>query len=336
MAHAHHHHQDPASYYTEQLCTIAFCGGFGGIAVAVYATGTVNYILKAGLLQYSLLAGGIVLLALVLIRAVALWLTVGNPEAACGRDHGEGCCDNDHEHELAVTTAAEGLALVTEPVHDHGHDHSHGHGHSHAHGDGHSHGGHDHDHGWAPVRYIVLLVPILLYFFVPIERLRAGQGDEFKGKIDQAWARQINSTGSLGELDFKELVGAAQDLARRKWYEGKTATISGELVPSSNNDKMFSLVRFRIRCCSSDKVSLPVPILVDDSLTKEVPEAQRMADLQAVQALRSECVQVTCQIQFHKHQDMPNLWIAVLVVRPTKDKPLTELIEQAPGKCGYI
>jgi hypothetical protein len=59
---AHEHHHDPSSYYTEQLCTVAFCGAFGGIAVAVYASGVVNNILKQGILQYSLLAGGIVLL----------------------------------------------------------------------------------------------------------------------------------------------------------------------------------------------------------------------------------------------------------------------------------
>jgi hypothetical protein len=385
MAHTHSHHHDPASYYTEQLCTIAFSGAFGGIAVAIYVSGVVNLILRPGILHYSLLAGGIMLLALVLIRAVALWLSVGKPEGVCEHDHGMDCCGDEHEHkhvrtareglplvtqpvhehghdhshghghshahgdghshgghdehehEHAVTTATEGLPLVTQPVHEHGHDHSDGHGHSHAHGDGHSHGGHDHDHGWAPVRYIVLLVPILLYFFVPIERLRAGQSDEYRGEIDPAWAGQINSTGSLPELEFKELVGAADSPDLRKFYDGKTTTISGELVPSASNAKLFSLVRFRIRCCAADRVPLPVPILVDDTLAKEVPEKDRASDLQSVQELRNRWVQVTCQIQFHKRPDSPNLWMAVLVVRPTKEKPLRELIEETrPDSNPYI
>src|SRR5438874_1357226 len=57
MTDAHRQH-DPSSYYTEQLCTIVFCGTFGGIAVAIYVT-VVNNVLSQGLLQYSLLAGGI-------------------------------------------------------------------------------------------------------------------------------------------------------------------------------------------------------------------------------------------------------------------------------------
>ena len=99
MAHSDDHHHDPSSYYTEQLCTIAFCGAFGGIAVTIYVTGLVNNILKQGILQYSLLAGGIALLALVFVRAVALWFTVGKPEAASGHHHHDDCCGEEHAHE---------------------------------------------------------------------------------------------------------------------------------------------------------------------------------------------------------------------------------------------
>jgi hypothetical protein len=324
MAHDHHHHHDASSYYTEQLCTVAFCGAFGGIAVAVYATGVVNNILKQGILQYSLLAGGIVLLILVAMRSVALWFSVGNPEAACGHDHGDDCCDHDHEH--AVTTAAQGLPLVTEHTHEHGHDH--GHGHSHAHGDGDSHGGHDHDHGWAPIRYIVLLVPILLYFFVDIEALSAGQGQGYTQEIDDAWAKAVGSGKFIGELGFRELVGAAESDERRNFYNGKSATITGQFVPFPNNPNRFSLVRMRIRCCAADAVALPVPVLIDGSLVKDVPQADKDKEYEALQKLDRKWVEVTCLIQFHPRPDMPNVWTAVLVVRPTKDKPVHDLIKK--------
>jgi hypothetical protein len=339
MAHEHHHHHDPSSYYTEQLCTIAFCGAFGAIAVAIYATGVVNNILNQGLLQYSLLAGGVLLLILVAIRAVTLWISVGNPEAACGHDHGGDCCDHehDHDHEHAVTTASHGLPLVTESAEDHGRDHSHGHGHSHAHGDGHSHGGHDHDHGWAPIRYVVLLVPILLYFFVPIDALNPGANAGYSGEIDPEWAKAVDAKRQIGELSFKELVGAADDESRRNFYDGGIATITGRFIPSPNNPNQFSLVRMRIRCCAADAVPLPVPILINDSLMKDVPSENRVADLQKLQERNQKWVEVTCQIQFHKRPDMPNVWIAVLVVRPTKDKPVHELIrETTPDSNQYI
>src|SRR5207249_7750262 len=58
-------------------------------------------------------------------------------------DHGHHH-DHDHEH------------------HHHDHDHDHGHAHAHAHEQtpGHDHG---HDHGWAPWRYTVLMLPVVLF-----------------------------------------------------------------------------------------------------------------------------------------------------------------------------
>src|SRR5262245_22841218 len=233
MAHAHHHH-DPSAYYTEQLCTIGFCGAFGGIAVAIYATGLIRNVLAEGILHYSLLAGGIALLVLVFLRAVALWFSVGEPISDHHHDHGDDCCGHDHahEHEHAVTTAPQGLPLVT----DIGHEHHHGHDHSHDHS--HSHDGHDHDHSWAPIRYIVLLVPILLYFFVPLNALSPTASAGFKGPLMAEWMNSIQSTGDLGQLEFRELDGAARDEGRRSYYAGKIARITGQFSPSPN-DRMF-------------------------------------------------------------------------------------------------
>ncbi len=66
-------------------------------------------------------------------------------------------CEHDHDH---GHTHEHGAAC------DHTHDHDHEHGHTHGHDHAHAHGGHDHghDHGWNPWRYIVLLLPVVLYF----------------------------------------------------------------------------------------------------------------------------------------------------------------------------
>jgi hypothetical protein len=325
MTHSNDHHHDASAYYTEQLCTIGICGAMGAIAIALFATGGLNVLLKEGILTYSVLAGGIALLVLVAVRAVALWVTVGQPAPACDHHHDDDCCDHDHVHEHAVTTAAEGMPLVTGSA---AHEHHHHHHHDHAHGDGHSH---SHDHSWAPIRYIVLLVPVLLYFFVPLNALVAGRG--YEGEIDPAWANAVKATGDLRQLDFKELDGAANDKNRRDYYDGKIARITGQFVPSPNN-RVFSLVRLKIRCCAADAVPLPFPILVNDALAKDLPPEQCLPD---AENLNRKWVEITCQIQFRQRPDRPNEWITVLVVQPTKDKPITELIKPTlPDSNPYL
>src|SRR5262249_6847626 len=108
------------------------------------------------------------LLALVVIRAVAVWRSVDaaphthdhdHDHEHCGHDHGD--CGHEHEHGIQSATQTTGFSAaatppaLSAPVHHHDHDHGHNHSHDH---------GHDHDHGWAPWRYVVLLLPVVLYF----------------------------------------------------------------------------------------------------------------------------------------------------------------------------
>src|SRR5262249_18283679 len=63
--------------------------------------------------------------------------------------------------------------------HEHKHEHAHaaaGHDHGHAHDHDHDHGhDHDHSHGWAPWRFVVLLLPVVLYFLnLPNEGFSSG------------------------------------------------------------------------------------------------------------------------------------------------------------------
>src|SRR5215469_13082673 len=160
MAHDHSH-GDRNAYYLNQLFTIAVCGALGGVAVMLWQSGTLRFMVVERFWLPTLL-GGIALLVLVLIRAVALWRSVDEPAAAHSHDH-EHCghshdCDHDHHHD-----------------HDHDHDHHHDHNHGHSHGSADDHG---HDHGWAPWRYVVLLLPVVLYFLnLPNQGFSAARGD---------------------------------------------------------------------------------------------------------------------------------------------------------------
>src|SRR5437763_14869299 len=98
MAHDHHHGESASEYYVEQLFTILVCGALGLVAVEMYRTNMLRFVL-APQFHVPVLIGGIAILVLVAVRAVAVWREAGA----------------EHTHE-----------------HDHSHDH-HGHEHSHEH-----------------------------------------------------------------------------------------------------------------------------------------------------------------------------------------------------------
>jgi hypothetical protein len=148
----HTHGNDRSTYYMEQLCTIGICGLLGGVAVMLYYQNILRFIL-AEYLHVYVLGSGLVLLGLVALRALGLWWTAGtlatNHEHVHCHEHG-----HDHEHDHTHVHGEE-----------HGHEHHHGcdHDHAHEHGLVHTHDC-GHEHSWNPGRYIVLLLPIVLYF----------------------------------------------------------------------------------------------------------------------------------------------------------------------------
>src|SRR5438309_9174090 len=184
MAHTHSV-GDRNVYCVEQLCMIDFCGALGIVQILLYHYKVLEIILTSKFHIWVLLSG-IVLTGLAVLRAAVLWVSAGqaNQEHA----HDPDCChDHDHEHK-----------------HDHNHEHAHDHDHSHeqgiiaaehvhshagghspdehAHEHVHSHADCGHEHGWAPWRYVVLLLPILLFLMgmpwpaeaVPDDPLEAG------------------------------------------------------------------------------------------------------------------------------------------------------------------
>ncbi len=268
MAHVHDHHD--ASFILEQLWTIATCAALGVVMILVYAFNVLPIFLDAKFHQ-PVLWGGIALLALVAIRAVALVPLLrgrrahGDEEGACGHEHGEACDhDHDHEHHHGHTHDHD---------HEHHHDHAHDHGHEHHHGHAHDHGhepaevpaggtgteeepGHTHDHdhghehGFAPWRYAVLLIPVVLFLMripwpQPEEPVEA---DVIPLKLTEA--------EKAGESD------ASRDLWKKE-METKKVRLRGKFGGlAGRGERSFVFVRLKMTCCYADAYGEPVKLLV--------------------------------------------------------------------------
>lgn len=276
MAHSHAHSEGEGTFFLDQMFTILACGAIGVVAILMYVTGMLDRILVP-LFYPMVLAGGIAILAMSMIRAVAVWQLAGARRAAEAQADAEADHGHEHGHSHAHSHGGE------ECGHDHGHGAAteHEHGHSHAHAHAHSHAGPDdegHEHSWAPWRYIVLAIPVFLYLFgLP----RAGYtGDEVNRQM--AGALQAGSVrksvallaGGLAypktqprrlELRFKELSEAGALPVRHEIYEGDIGVIRGQFNPRPDSDREFSLFRVNRTCCAADEVFLEIRILAPDA-----------------------------------------------------------------------
>ena len=194
------------------------------------------------------------------------------------------------------------MAGAAEPEHSHAHDHDHG-----------------HDHGWAPWRYMLLLVPVILFFGLDLPR----DGFSVIEKADAAGLAaggQVADKGDLGELSFTELAGAVNNPDRRDYYEGKTVRLKGQFR-GSNNDHIFQLVRFKMACCAADAVPLDAYIMIDPEYKEPIDSA----------ALQGKWVEVTGQVQFRaKERNGQQETVAVIFIRPDKDHPFDKVVRVLP------
>jgi uncharacterized membrane protein YcgQ (UPF0703/DUF1980 family) len=343
----HHHHQDVNTYYLEQLCTIAVCGALAAVTCTAWYTGNLKYFIHP---RYHLLvlSGGLLLLALVIVRAVAVWFSVAEPSAVPvhdhDHDHGHGHDhhhghhhhhhhehaahghghDHPHDHDLATEPAAliaenaDNATLLpvpgarpAEPAHAHEHgDHDHHHHHHH----GHSHD-HDHEHGWAPWRYVVLLLPVALYFLLSPEGMStqgALDADEVGGQ------KEVTAQDVDYSVTFLMLERAALTPEGRKAYEGKTVSLIGRFV--GDNDRRFTLSKWTMICCLADARPLNAVILVDK-------DSRGRLD---INHLRNQWVRVAGQVQFLPRKDT-GAYVTAVVLYPTPEKPLTELVQVVPA-----
>ncbi len=322
--HDHHHHHDANTYYLEQIFTIAVCGALA-FATCMWWVKSRQAAPEEGARGLTLfiaeryhplvLGGGLALLGLVIVRAVALWFSVDKSVEASGNGHAHA---HDHDHEHGHGHAHDHGHDEHGAGHEHacgdgcGHDHAHDHGHAHA---GHDHG-HDHEHGWAPWRYVVLLLPVVLYVLnLPNESLSLKD----ISKDVSGPASDVATKGFAPELGFKQLEEAARTPEMREENSGKVVRLIGRF--SGEDGRRFSLTRIRMICCVADSVPVNAVIMIDPKSKESLKPRE----------LKNKWVQVTGQLQFLSRPaaNDPNRkdYLPAVIVQPKEGEPLKELVK---------
>jgi len=180
--------------------------------------------------------------------------------------------------------------------HDHGDENYHDSCHEHGH----------HDHEWAPWRYVVLLVPIILVLLgfpnkgpevraapvnVDMTYESAGYAALIGSGVDP-WQQLVSGAALSIEpsfepailLDFKTLLTAEVDRKEREYWKGKRVRVTGQFAADTTSYRVFNLVRYRIRCCPGDALKVPVPAVCKENIS----------DIKT-----GEWVQVTGRLDFH-------------------------------------
>lgn len=320
MSHSHAHGEAQGNYFLDQLFTILACGGVGLVAVLMYRDGTVSRILVP-MFYVPVFIGGLAILAMAMVRAVAVWQLAGARAAAASHD------EENHDH-------GHGHSHGHEHSHSHGHDHAHSHdeecGHSHSHGDecGHDHshahahadaeGEEQHNHGWAPWRYMVLAVPIFLYFLgLPREGLyskgieqqtsRGSTQDPKRQGLSllaggSAMTKVLRKTDPATHvLPFKKLSEAAAIPSQQEIYEGDYGILRGQFIPLRSGQE-FTLLRVNRTCCVADEVMLEIRIIAPEAIQGLLPE---------------QWIRVKGLISFQRNEK--GKWIPVLTLQSNDD-----------------
>jgi hypothetical protein len=328
MAHTHEHDEN---YFLDQIFGIAMCGALGGIAVLLYVRQTMLKIILDPSFHPWVLAGGIGLLVMVAIRAVAIWKLAGHTPAHDHHhhDHHDHAHHHPHDHGHHHHDHNHG--------HHHHHDHAHDHEHSHAHGHGHDH---EHAESWSPVKYMVLALPIVLFILNLPNNGFTPKYKDLQGVYPAASSPAAKTATEIGlgasplapapllvgtslpedevlGLRFSELERAAYDERTRKHYEGKLGTLEGMLVASPDKQH-FNIVRYRMNCCAADALAISAAILVDPNWNIE-PEW--------VNERHQRWVKVKGRIHFFLKPNSAGEYVGALLVIPDKDNPPYKLVE---------
>jgi hypothetical protein len=266
------------------------------------------------------------------VRAIAVWQLAGARRQAQVEAEAE-AAHPGHEHGHSHSHAHghdQGQSHGEDCGHDHNHtgacdhDHSHSHAHGDAHGDTGEDDDHGHAHGWAPWRYMVIAIPVFLYFLgLPREGFESRpitggslSNPNRKAVSLLAGASAMTKVLRKGEprelrLGFKELSEAAAMPARHGAYEGDIGIIRGEFAPVPGSEREFTLVRWNMTCCRADAIMLETRIVA--------PEPVRIND--------REWVQVSGVISFERTEK--GKWIPVLTLRSNEHILPTEMTQDA-------
>jgi hypothetical protein len=372
-SHTHSHDEDRNTYFLDQLCTIALCGAIAAACITLYTWQTrILDLILAPRFHVFVFWGGITLMILVVMRALSLWFSpevAGNGHSHShdhNHQHGPGCAhDHDHAHDHGHTHHGHDH----HHAHDHGHTHhehppseaeSHDeahrekqqiqvgfpvvaseaavghqapHAHSHSHGHSHNHD-HGHDHGWAPWRYAVLLLPVILYLLrMPNEGYSsANAGPPVQVDMTQETAKScllFSATNPLEgvvvagvllkkadkpiPMEFKVLESLTANPGQEAVWQGKTVRVKAIFLPDPTNDRSFNLILFRMQCCSADAIPIKVPCVCRESVTG------------IGQSGEDQWVEVVGQVNFWQPPGLSHKITVLTVARRSDIKPVNPL-----------
>jgi hypothetical protein len=315
MAHTHSH-EDQTTFYVEQIFTIGVCGAIAGVCLLLFFLRRPMLDLMLSADQHPrVLFGGIGLLCLVLIRAVYVWIAAGQTAAKAANanhnhngdhnhdhdhghaDHDHAHCNHDHEHEH------EQESLTMAGDHEHFHDH------------------HGHEHGWAPWRYALLIVPVVLFVLnLPNQGKSADKESDIANQVGD-----VGNTAAKGDnfrIGFNQLERAARNEYVRENIAGTTVRLTGEFKGERRDS--FTLIRYKRNCCAADAIALKAVIMIDPKLTKT---GNFWVD---PDKYRQKWVQITGRVEFSKAPNS-NEYIPVILLQPASQAQLeSEVVKEVP------
>ncbi len=279
----HGHDHDGDTYFIDQFCMVGLAGAFGVICLCMYFWQVSMLSLLLGPQFHPfVLASGVALVGIALFRAYLLW----TQPAPAPHDHGHSHAEHDHDH----STCGHDHAHDHAKEHDHstcGHDHSHDHA-KHSHGD---HDASDHDHDWAPWRYVVAMLPIMLFLLGMPNKGPSARAEDVKTQADftqeaiervrvhalgaDPFAQLVMVAALLDEqeevkVDMKTLKAWADSESQRERNAGKMVSVRGQFIPLPGSDRLFSVGRYKIGCCAADAILVSIPMMSREPITSVV------------------------------------------------------------------
>jgi hypothetical protein len=196
--------------------------------------------------RWAVLFGGIALIGITLLRGWTIWRIAGKTN------------DHDHHHE-----------------HDGPCDHDHNHANC----------GHEHSHSWVPAKYALILLPVVLYLLgLPHSGFSKEMWDRWAPPSDVSMPTKEVARKAEMVLGFDELSQAQGNPAKQAALEGHVVTLKGMFWPM-NNDRAFTLMRLKGKCCAADAIPMRVQIIAPSFVNQFTPR---------------EWVSAKGKIEFHK------------------------------------
>jgi hypothetical protein len=175
---------------------------------------------------------------------------------------------------------------------------------------------HSLDYCWSAWRYVLLLLPILLYTLgLPNFAISAG---DISAGVEVDFSQESRRAGNVS---FQQLEIASGNVADREYYRGMVVTLTG--VYSGGSPDRFTLIKPVMTCCYADVRHLRAVVAIN---YKNIPSRR---DRLVRATHNGEWVRVTGTVQFVQLDN--GEYVTTLVVTPETPEDLHTLIKQLTG-----